>query len=165
MTIPRPSIAVGLACLGLSLVVSSTPAPAASIPAWLDEAITSWNGENPGLQIQFVDIKDSFVWYFVERSTEIGQKEIRDATYRIVEAHGYRPADDEELVTTARPPTPEGPSRSSKKCWRRSFVLAIDSLSDQKAVESDDTGQRQRMLTSLICEDEKAWYPGFRVLN
>ena len=37
----------------------------ASIPAWLDDAISEWNGESPELAIRFVDIKDEFVWYRV----------------------------------------------------------------------------------------------------
>lgn len=140
----------------------AAPCRAASIPAWLDDGISGWNAKNPATPIRFVDIKDSFVWYDVARTPEIGQQRLREAIREIVNTNGYEPMGDEDLVTTAKPPAQSGPS-GSKKCWRRSFVLNIQSQSHTKAVDSDPAGQRQRMLTSLVCEDASTWWAAFRI--
>ena len=71
---------------------------AASIPAWLDDAISKWNQENPAVQIRFVDIKDSFVWYMIPDTPETGHQVVRERTYTIAEANGYRRTEAEELV-------------------------------------------------------------------
>ena len=42
--------------LRLSSIVGLVATGAASVPAWLDGAITEWNQENPDVQIQFVDL-------------------------------------------------------------------------------------------------------------
>ena len=136
-------LTLGLLAAGLTL--------AASIPAWLDDAISNWNQENPETPIQFLDIKDSYVWYTMPSTAEIGHAEIRERVYAIVEAHGYQKTVEEELVTTGRPPSPSGPSKT-KKCWSRSFTLDID------------VG-RQRMLTALVCGDTTGYYAGFRILQ
>lgn len=143
-------------------VVGSAPSGAASIPAWLDEAITSWNERNPTLPIQFVAIRDSFVWYKVQDTPEIDHKEIREITYRLAQEHGYVKTEDEELVTTARPPSDSGRS-TDKKCWRRSFVLNIENLGETTSVGGGDSGIRQRMLTTMVCEDGAQWAMGYRV--
>ena len=122
---------------------------AASIPAWLDDAISNWNQENPAVQIRFVDIKDSFVWYMIPDTPETGHKVVRERTYGIAEAHGYQRTEAEELVTTGRPPSPVKPYKE-KKCWTRSFTLNLE------------VG-RQRLLTTLVCEDEGYWFAGFRI--
>ena len=123
----------------------------ASIPAWLDEAITEWNGENDQVPIRFLDIKDSFVWYMMPRIDEIPGSKIRERTYAIAESHGYQKTTDEELVTTGKPPVPTG-RHVDKKCWNRSFTLDIR------------TGE-QRVLSTLVCEDPAQWYLGFRILQ
>ena len=137
-----------------------------SIPAWLDDAISEWNSEkeNKDIPIQFVDIKDSFVWYTLPENDEFGQKEIRSRVHAIVDKNGYIVTDEEELVTTGKPPTPLN-AHVPKKCWRRSYVLNINALSDNKATHGRAAAQRQRMLTSLICEDTSAWYMGFRIVQ
>jgi hypothetical protein len=122
---------------------------AASIPAWLDDAISKWNHENPAVQIRFVDIKDSFVWYMIPDTPETGHKVVRERTYTIAGAHGYQRTEAEELVTTGRPPSPVKPYKD-KKCWTRSFTLNLE------------VG-RQRLLTTLVCEDEGYWFAGFRI--
>src|SRR6185436_18150662 len=39
------------------------PCVAESIPAWLDDGISNWNRQHPESRIEFVNIRDSFVWY------------------------------------------------------------------------------------------------------
>ena len=136
-------LTIGLLSAGLVL--------ATSIPAWLDDAITTWNSENPDLPIQFLDIKDEFVWYMLPRTGELGHQEIRKRIYGIADANQYKKTAEEELVTTGRPPAPKNP-RQTRKCWRRSFTLDID------------VG-RQRMLSTMVCEGTEHWYAGFRVLQ
>jgi len=126
-------------------------AMAASIPAWLDDAISKWNQENPDVTFRFLDIKDSFVWYLFPKTDDLAHSEIRERMYAIVEANGYQKTEEEELVTTGKPPSPTEPYKA-KKCWSRSFTLNID------------VG-RQRMLTTLLCEDATNWYTGFRILQ
>jgi len=145
-------------------VLAAAPGNAASIPAWLDDAITTWNGKNPSLQFQFAGIKDSFVWYRIQDTPEIGSKEIRGAAYGLAQKNGYKTTDDEELVTTARPPSDTGPS-TSRKCWRRSFVLNLENLSNTTEVGGEHAGIQQRMLTSMVCEEGPTWSTGFRVSN
>ena len=141
---------------------------AASIPAWLDDAISKWNHENQAIQIQFVDIKDSYVWYAIPGTSEIGHAEIRESIYRIVQERGYQMTADEELITTGRPPSPNPPQRD-KKCWTRSFVRDIEELSNTKAAGASGygaaTGMRQRMLTSLVCDNAPDWSVGIRILQ
>jgi len=152
--------------LAIALLIGGT-AQAASIPAWLDDAISEWNAENPELQIEFVDIKDSYVWYRVPTSADIGHQEIRSSIYEIILGHGYKLGDDEELVTTAKPPSPTAPYKA-KKCWTRSFVLDIDALSNTTSAgagQRERAGTRQRMLTSMVCQDPAYWFTGFRVLQ
>jgi hypothetical protein len=135
-----------------------------SIPSWLDDGISKYNAANPKAPIRFVDIKDSFVWYDMAKGTDVDHKQIRERINRIVLDHGYQPMDDEELVTTGKPPVASGPS-IAKKCWSRSFVLNIEAQSNTKAVGSSSAGQRQRMLTSLVCDDASSWWAGFRTLD
>ena len=123
---------------------------AASVPAWLDSAITEWNQENPKVQIQFVEIKDSFVWYIVPNTPETGHVELRESIYGIVQRHGYQRTEAEELVTTGRPPSPNKSGSRDKKCWKRSFILDLE------------VG-RQRLLTTQVCADTTSWLAGFRV--
>ena len=151
------------ACLA-AVVLAAAPCLAASIPAWLDEAITSWNERNPTLPIQFVAIKDSYVWYRVQESPEIGQKGIRDITYKIAQQNGYATTNEEELVTTGRPPSESGPS-TAKKCWKRSFVKTLEGQANTTTVAGDHAGVQQRMLTSMICEDGPYWALGYRILQ
>jgi hypothetical protein len=138
----------GLAAIGL---LGASLCSAASIPAWLDDAITEWNEENPAVQIQFVDIKDQFVWYMIPNTPETSAKRIRERVYAIAQAHGYKMTAEEELVTTGRPPSPTGPPEA-KKCWNRSFTLDVD------------VG-RQRLLTTLVCEDAEHRFAGFRIVE
>ena len=141
----------------------TTQSFAASIPAWLDDAITGWNAKNPAQQFQFSGIKDSFVWYRIERSPEVGQKQIRDASYRLLQEHGYMVTDEEELVTTGTPPVDSGRA-TPKKCWRRSFVLTLDGAGNNTtAIDGERSGVQQRLLTSMICDDNPSWAAGFRV--
>jgi len=148
---------------GLFVLTVAATARAASVPAWLDDGISKWNTANPTSRIRFVNIKDSFVWYDMAKDA-VGQKEIRDRVNSIVLKNGYQPLDDEELVTTAKPPATSGRT-SAKKCWSRSFVLNIQAQNNTIAVGDENSGQRQRMLTSLVCEDSKAWWAAFRVAN
>ena len=137
-------------------------AQAASIPAWLDDAITKWNDANKPTQISFVDIKDEYVWYKVP-ADKTNQQDIRKSIYDIVQENGYKPTDNEERITTARPP-----ATKQKKCWTRSFVLDIQELSNTTAAGEGgggDNGLRQRMLTSLVCQDSSQWFAGFRILQ
>lgn len=157
---------VAACCVGLLavIVVAGTPCRAAAIPAWLDDGISKWNAQNPDVPIRFVAIKDSFVWYDVPMTSAIGQQRIRDGVNKIVLEHGYEPLDEEELITTAKVPVASGPS-PSKKCWSRSFVLNIQSQNNTKAVGDVSPGQRQRMLTRLVCEDTQTWWAAFRVVQ
>jgi hypothetical protein len=125
---------------------------AASIPVWLDDAITEFNEKNQNIQFQFVDIKDSFVWYVVPDTDEIGSKDIRDGIYRLAQVNGYKMTADEELITTLRPPSQNSPS-TDKKCWKRSFTL------------DGGTGSAGRMLTTYVCQDQEQWLAGFRILQ
>ena len=134
------------ALLALGLLAGS-PAFAVAVPAWLDDAVSSWNEENAAVQIRFADIKDSYVWYTIPKTTETGHRTIRDRVYSIAAKHGYQMTEAEELVTTARPPSS---SNKQKKCWNRSFTLNLE------------TG-RQRLLTTLVCDDEADWFAGFRI--
>ena len=154
----KTTAAVGAVCALLALPVS-----AASVPAWLDEGISNWNAKNPAAAIRFVDIKDSFVWYDMPKTPELGQKQIRERLKSIVYGNGYEPMDEEDLVTTGKPPVTSGRS-APKKCWSRSFVYSIRAQSETKAAGDDEhAGQRQRLLTSLICEDAAVWWAAFRV--
>ena len=148
----------------LVVMLAITPVLAASIPAWLDDGISRWNAAHPDAQFRFVDIKDSFVWYDMPKTPEIGQQTIRERINGIVLAHGYAPTDDEEMITTAKPPVTSG-KVTPKKCWSRSFVLNIKAQSDTRAVGDDAPGQRQRMLTSLVCDDAATWWTAFRVAD
>ncbi|HEX4824088.1 MAG TPA: hypothetical protein VFV19_07225 [Candidatus Polarisedimenticolaceae bacterium] len=149
---------------GIFFMSLAVAARAASVPAWLDESITKWNSVNPADQIRFVNIKDSFAWYDMAKGGSVDQKEIRDRVNTIVLKNGYQPLDDEELVTTGKPPVSSGRAMQ-KKCWSRSFVLNIQAQNNTIAVGDEHSGQRQRMLTSLVCEDTNAWWAAFRVAN
>jgi len=157
-------VAIAGCCAGVVAIslFATHPCHAASIPAWLDDAITEWNKENQATQIEFVDIKDSFVWYMIPDTPEKGSKDIRETIYEIVTTHGYEVTDQEELVTTGKPPSQTTPYKP-KKCWQRSFVLTINELSNTTAPGGGRTGVRQRLLTSLVCEDGRDWYAGFRI--
>jgi hypothetical protein len=129
-------------------LLSITTGMAASVPVWLDDAITMHNSENPDLPVEFVDIKNSFVWYMTARVDPAQHVRIRENVYGIARANGYKQTEQEELVTTGKPPSPTDP-HSAKKCWKRNFILELE------------TG-RQRLLTTLVCEDESYWFAGFR---
>jgi len=135
--------AILIVCYGFGLASVG----AASIPAWLDDAISEWNGENPGVPIKFVEIKDQYVWYTVPNTAETGQKQIRESVYGIVQRHGYQQTEAEELVTTGRPP-----NTRQTKCWTRSFTLDLE------------VG-RQRLLTTQVCVGDESWFAGFRVIQ
>ena len=122
-----------------------TPSGAASIPVWLDDAITEWNEENEAIQIEFVDIKDSFVWYMVPDTPDIGHKDIRESIYKIIQSNGYKTTDQEELVTTGKPPSQTTPYKE-KKCWQRSFVLTINGTSPPT------TGTSAARTGSVACQ-------------
>jgi len=165
------SVSVAAICCALALGLGVIPIQlvlAASIPAWLDDAITDWNQNNPSTRIDFVDIKDEFVWYVVPDTPDVDHSDIRSSIYRLVQEKGYKPTDEEERVTTGKPPTPTS-RHQAKKCWTRSFVLDIHEMSNTTAAgstgSSRDTGLRQRMLTSLVCQDAAEWYAGFRILQ
>ena len=164
----RPTVlAVVAACcaavLGVGLM-ATTPCSAASIPAWLDDGISKWNAGNPDTPIRFVDIKDSFVWYDIPRKPDLTHQQIRARLNDIVLGHGYVPMNDEESVTTGKPPVESGRS-TPKKCWSRSFVMNVKAQSETKEVGGESAGQRQRMLTSLVCEDTTTWWAAFRVVE
>jgi len=143
---------IAVACLGILSLLGVGLPRAASIPAWLDDAITSYNEKNTGIQIRFTGIKDSFVWYTIPDTAEIGSKDIREGIYGIAQANGYKMTAEEELVTTAKPPSPNKPYEA-KKCWKRSFVLEGAATS------------AGRMLTTYVCEDGANWFAGFRILQ
>ena len=137
------------------------PCVAASIPAWLDDGISNWNRQHPESRIEFVNIRDSFVWYQMPK-TELEHKMIRERVNQIVLANGYAPMDDEELVTTGKPPVTSG-RVLAKKCWSRSFVLDLQAQANAKTTGETSATQRQRLLTSLVCEDDSVWWAAFRV--
>ena len=149
-----------LMCAGL--LAAAAPAHAASVPAWLDEGISNWNQANPDAAIRFVTIKDTYVWYDMPKAQDLGQKQIRERLKAIVHRNGYEPMDEEDLVTTGKPPVTSGRS-TPKKCWSRSFVYNIQAQSNTKSVDDDVAAQRQRLLTSLICEDSSVWWAACRV--
>ena len=143
------------ACLLTINLVATTPCNAGSIPAWLDDSITTWNTNNPDSPIKFVAIKDSYVWYTMVATPELGSKEIRARVYGIAYKNGYANTQDEEIVTTGRPPTAGVPAKD-KKCWTRSFL---------RDIEKGSSTTVQRMLTTLVCEDGPNWAAGFRILQ
>ena len=141
----------GVFCLIAVAMPATLPSRAATIPAWLDQAITDWNKANPARPVEFAEIKDAFVWYRLAKGGSTGQAQARESVYAIAEQSGYKKTSQEELVTTARPPAASGPD-VSKKCWTRSFTLTV-------------TVGQERMLTSLMCEDGDNWMLGFRVIQ
>lgn len=158
----RARLVTACAVLFVVGMLGAAPCGAASIPAWLDDAISKWNGENPTVPITFVDIKDAWVWYEIPKTSEIGHQRIREAINRITLGKGYEPLNDEEFVTTARPPVKGGPA-TQKKCWNRSFVLNVQAQGNTKAVGDESPGQRQNMLSSMVCDDADRWWASFRV--
>jgi hypothetical protein len=162
----RTLVIAAVGCI--AVFVATAPCQAASIPAWLDDAISERNEKDKSMQIEFLEIKDEFVWYMIPDTPEIGHKDIRERIYELVMEHGYKQTDDEERVTTGKPPSPVSPYKT-KKCWTRSFVLDIEELSNTTAAGGrggrGQTGLRQRMLTSLVCEDTPYWLTGFRILQ
>ena len=150
-----------LVCLGAMTAATSS---AATIPAWLDAGIMKWNGANPAAQLKFINIKDSYVWYEMPKSTDHTLPQMRDRVNGVVLGQGYKPLDDEELVTTGKPPVASGRS-TPKKCWSRSFVLNIQAQNETKAAGDASPGQRQRMLTSMVCDDSATWWAAFRVAD
>jgi hypothetical protein len=154
--------------LGLAMLVVAgavaLPCVAATIPAWLDAGISKWNSANPGTQLQFMNVKDSFAWYQMPKAPDHTLVQMRDRVNTVVLGQGYKPLDDEEMVTTGKPPVTSGRVQP-KKCWSRSFVLDIQAENNTIAVGDEPSGQRQRMLTSMMCEDTATWYAAFRVAN
>jgi hypothetical protein len=144
----RILVVLGLSALGL---LASVPSPAASIPAWLDQAITDFNKNNPTSPIEFMAIKDQYAWYRLSKESGIDAAQIRTKVYGIAQTAGYAKMSPEELVTAARPPVASG-AATQKKCWSRSFTMTVT------------TGQ-ERLLTSLICEDTADWKMAFRVIQ
>jgi hypothetical protein len=152
------SVVSVFACCAIVLAIASlstAPSGAAQIPAWLDDSITSWNTNNPTSTIQFVDIKDSYVWYTMAATPEITSKEIRARVYGIAYKNGYMNSQDEEIVTTGKPPRQSGPAKTTK-CWTRSFL---------RDVQKGSPTTVERMLTTLVCEDGANWSAGFRILQ
>jgi hypothetical protein len=143
------------ACLLTISLFATTPSNAGSIPAWLDDSITSWNTNHPDSPVLFVAIKDSYVWYEVAASPGLGSKEIRARIYGIAYKNGYADTQDEEIVTTGKPPT-TGPPAKQRKCWTRSFL---------RDVQKGSSTSVERMLTTLVCEDGENWAAGFRILQ
>jgi hypothetical protein len=150
--ITRATCCTGLLAMSL---LAATPGKANSVPAWLDDAITEWNNSNPASTIRFVDIKDSYVWYTMAASPALGSKEIRGRVFGIATKHGYAPSQDEEMVTTAKPPSPAGKAKP-KKCWTMNY---------QRDIQKGNSLSQERMLTTLVCEDGPNWAAGFRVLQ
>ena len=150
-TIGGLALAAGLLAAGLS----ATPCHAASIPAWLDEAISGWNKDHADLPIRFIAIRDSYVWYTMPATPELASKDIRERVYSIALKNGYAMTSDEESVTTATPPSAKGPPKMLK-CWNRSFL---------RDTQSGNTGGGQRMLTTMVCDAQGSWTAGFRVLQ
>jgi hypothetical protein len=158
MNLLKNALVAGLACCAGLLAVSTltaTPCNAGSIPAWLDDGISQWNKQNAASPIKFVDIKDSYVWYTMAGSPTLDAKEIRGRAYGIAYKNGYVNTQDEEIVTTGRPPSTDGPSKT-KKCWTRSFL---------RDVQKGSSTTVERMLTTLVCEDGPNWSLGFRTLQ
>jgi hypothetical protein len=153
----KTAVATLACCAGLLTIglLATTPCNAGSIPAWLDDSITSWNTNNPASPIQFVDIKDSYVWYAIPATPEITSKEIRARVYGIAYKNGYVNSQDEEIVTTGKPPNANGPSKT-QKCWTRSFL---------RDIQKGSATTVERMLTTLVCEDGTSWDAGFRILQ
>lgn len=164
----RLALGAAVAACFLAGLATATPCNAASIPAWLDDAITEWNEANEATPIEFLEIKDDFVWYTIPKTKEIGSKDVRGSIYEMVQEHGYQQTDDEERVTTGKPPSPVSPYKT-KKCWTRSWVLNIEELSNTTSAggrgRGGRSGQRQRMLTSQVCDDTPYWVTGFRILQ
>jgi hypothetical protein len=148
-------IACLVALVALSLVAAPCHAGAGSVPAWLDDAITDYNKANAANPIRFVDIKDSYVWYTMAGSPELGSKDVRTRVYNIAYHNGYANNQDEEIVTTGKPPVPSGVVKT-RKCWTRSFLRDIQKTSPTTV---------ERMLTTLVCEDGSNWSAGFRILQ
>ena len=144
--------------------MTATTALAATIPSWLDAGITKWNGANPAAQLKFVNVKDSYVWYEMPKSTEHSLPQMRDRVNTVVLGQGYKPLDDEEMVTMGKPPVASGRA-TPKKCWSRSFVYDIQAENDTRAKGDEASGQRQRMLTSMVCDDSATWWAAFRVAD
>ena len=140
---------LGLAALVTVGLLSFERAQAAAVPAWLDSAVAARNAAHPELPIEFVDIKDSFVWYKTPKVSETDHQLIRESIYEVARKNGYKETETEELVTTGRPPVASG-AHTEKKCWNRSFTLDLEA-------------GRQRLLTTLVCSDEGQWFAGFRV--
>ena len=152
----RALVAGVACCLGvLALSLAATPCHAGSVPAWLDDAISDWNKANPASPILFMDIKDSYVWYSIAGSPELTSKDIRGRAYNIAYKNGYANSQDEEIVTTGKPPVANGPA-TAKKCWTRSFL---------RETQKGNTGNGERMLTTMVCEDGANWAAGFRILQ
>ena len=100
-----------LAALGcVAVLAAGIVAFATSIPSWLDDGISKYNAKNPNATLRFVQIKDQFVWYDMAKSTDVTLPQIRERIKQIVLDHGYAPMDDEEQVTTGRPPVAQGAS-------------------------------------------------------
>jgi len=135
--------------------LAATPCSANQIPAWLDDSITQWNTDNPASKISFVAIKDSYVWYTLTATPEQGSKDIRARVYAIAYKNGYANSQDEEIVTTGKPPVPNGPVKT-RKCWTRSFL---------RDIQKGSATTVERMLTTLVCEDGTNWSAGFRILQ
>ncbi len=148
----RVALYVAVAALAVAAVA---PNWAATIPVWLDDAISGWNAAHAESPIQFVAIKDAYAWYRMAGAPELAAKDIRDRVYGITEANGYVKTQDEEMVTTGRPPVASGPVKTVK-CWTRTF------LRDPK---KGSTSVSQRMLTTMVCQEDGTWAAGFRVLE
>jgi hypothetical protein len=152
----RTALAVTIcATVILAGTLATSAAHAAAIPAWLDDSISNWNKQNPASPIQFVDIKDSYVWYSIAAKPDLDSKTVRSRVYDIAHKNGYANTQDEEIVTTAKPPAASGPSKA-KKCWTRSFL---------RDVQKGSPTTVERMLTTMVCEDGANWSAGFRILQ
>ena len=180
----RTTLRVGAAyCATLVMIIlfAAAPGSAASIPVWLDDAVTQWNEENPTNQFEFIGIQDQFVWYSLSAAPEvapeetpdtsaspdpaseetddtsaspkIGSKDIRERIYQLVHRNGYINMKDAEFVTTKTPLIPNKPM-TKKKCWTRSFVRDVKQASGVKG---------QSHLSTFICEDGADWVVGFEL--
>jgi hypothetical protein len=152
---PIARITLCVVLLAALVVAAPAPSSAATVPAWLDDAITAYNQAHPEGPIEFVAIKDSYVWYRTAAVPEITSKEIRARIHGITEANGYEKTSDEEMVTTGRPPVTGGAARTVK-CWTRSYL---------RDPMRGSTGISQRMLTTMVCEEGGSWAAGFRILE
>ncbi len=132
---PWPTL-LAVVAVGFAAVIATAPAGAASIPAWLDARISTWNASNPAAQIRFVDIKDSFVWYDMTKAADIGHEQIRARINDIVLGNGYEPMDDEERVTTGKPPATMGGRTSPEE------VLEPLVRSQHPGSEQHESGRR-----------------------